>query len=321
MIWPSVTIVMAVYKPNIEWFEKQLKSINSQRYQGKLDLLIWNDSPRDFMCEEIIRKHITDLPYRVIDNGRNNGVTTAFENLTKSAQGDYIEYADQDDIWMEEKTELMVNALLANQKCLCCHCNFSIIDSTDKVTKPDGYPRDLSIINDINYQRRSMLTKGWLIGCAMLVRADVAKDSLPFPKMIFHDVWIGLNCISKGRFIFIEDVLLLHRFHDVNNSMTLAGVTSKSDYYQRKILKDYNFINSAIKKYEWNYVCGSELKWGNIRKNYADNVCFGNALEMLCVLNIRPLIVLFEIVLPFIPDNMFQKILKQIRVLTRKGIR
>ena len=61
---PKVTIAMAVYKPNLDFFRQQLESINKQDY-GNVSLLIWNDSSQDFQCEEIVSQYITKIPYRM----------------------------------------------------------------------------------------------------------------------------------------------------------------------------------------------------------------------------------------------------------------
>ena len=49
---PKIIIAMAVYKPNLNFFKQQLKSIDEQDYKN-MELLIWNDSPNDFDCISI----------------------------------------------------------------------------------------------------------------------------------------------------------------------------------------------------------------------------------------------------------------------------
>lgn len=321
MYWPSVTIVMAIYKPNVEWLKKQLISINNQEYEGTLDLLIWNDSPNDFNCDALLKKYITKFPYKVLDNGKNNGVTTAFENLTKNAQGDYIEYADQDDIWIDRKTKVLIENILSNPGVVCSHCNFSLIDGDDHIIREYGFSCKITDLNNYDFQRRKTLIKSSLLGCAIMVKGDIARNSLPFPKMIFHDVWLALNCINKGRIIFIERVLLLHRLHGGNASQPLVGISCKDDYYKLKILKDYRFVNTAVKRLGWEKRAKKELTWVAVRKEYSNKATFLNGVKMVKLIKIRPLLTLFELALPFVPDAIFGNILKYVRFVAKKDIR
>ena len=58
---PRVTILMAIYKPNIFWLIDQLKSLNAQTYKN-INLLVWNDCPSDPIDYECYYKeYITNL--------------------------------------------------------------------------------------------------------------------------------------------------------------------------------------------------------------------------------------------------------------------
>ena len=65
MSTPSVTIAMAMYKPNITWLREQLISLNKLDYPN-LNLIVWNDCPTDDNHEELFAELITKFPFRVI---------------------------------------------------------------------------------------------------------------------------------------------------------------------------------------------------------------------------------------------------------------
>ena len=137
----SVTIALAVYRPQAKWLKEQLCSLNRQTYAGKLDLLVWNDSPKDFDCAPLLKKYITRFSYRILQNGKTNGVTAAFAALTEQAGGDLIAYCDQDDIWDSRKIEVMAAFMHENPTVSACHCNAGYIDEAGNALPNTLYGR------------------------------------------------------------------------------------------------------------------------------------------------------------------------------------
>lgn len=318
---PKVTVAMAVYKPDLDFFRQQLESINEQDY-GNINLLVWNDSPCEFKCEKFVSQHITKIPYRIMDNGKNNGVTQAFANLTKAADGKYIAYCDQDDIWMNKKISLTVDFLEKHPECSCCHCECQLIDDYDRIIKEHYYPASLEIVNNIKYQKNTFLVKNWNIGCAMMMPTSVAKAALPFPDMVFHDQWLEMFALTKGNFCYMRESLLQHRIHGTNNSQTLHGVEKKSDYYRLKLEKEKNFFAFLKehlvywKEYQKVEMCIS------VRENYAQHPGIWTFFQMCRFIRVWPGVMLFELLMPLIPEWMFSKILNIVRQEVRKfGIR
>lgn len=318
---PKVTIAMAVYKPKLEFFRQQLESINEQDY-GNIHLLIWNDSPREFCCEKFVSQYITKIPYRILDNGKNNGVTQAFAHLTENADGKYIAYCEQDDIWMENKISVTVDFLEKNPECSCCHCECQLIDDGNHIIKEHYYPTELDVLNDIKYQKKSFFVKSWNLGCAMTLPVTVARSALPFPKMIFHDQWIEMFALTKGKFYYLPQTLLRHRVHGTNNSQTLHGVKSKYDYYQLKLNKEKSFFTYLKKRLPYWKEYQEEEMWIEARENYAQYPGFSTFLHLCHFIKVRPGVTLFELIMPLIPEWMFSRILNIIREEVRKfGIR
>lgn len=322
MSLPSVTIAMAVYKPNIEWFIKQLKSINVQDYEGKLDLLVWNDSPDEFECDEYIKKHITKFSYEILNNGENNGVTKAFEKLTKHATGKYIAYSDQDDVWMPKKISIMAQFMEENPTCACCHSDVVLINEVDQIVKNTIFHETLEKMNNIEHQKKFFVTKSWTVGCAMFMVTEIAKKALPFPTMIFHDQWLEIYSIFYGQFIFIANKLIQHRIHGNNNSQTLYGITNKKEYYEMKLQKDYNFLHYLTLRMKCSNIYTQEIAWVDARKNYSEHQTMQEFVKMIQCISIRPYIIIFELVLPYFPDKMVTFFLKYIKKEIKKiGIR
>ena len=309
---PTVTVAMAVYKPNIDWFIKQLQSINNQDYRP-LDLLIWNDSPIDFDGQELVAKYARDIPHQILNNEKNNGVTKAFEKLTENTHGKYIAYSDQDDIWMPRKISIMVDFMEKHPSCVCCHSDVELIDGGDRIVQKSIYPRTLKEINDVRYQKRTFLVKSWNVGCAMMMTTQAARAAIPFPTMVYHDQWLEMYALSVGEFCYIPDRLIKHRVHDANNSQTLHGINTKEDYYNVKLAREVHFFSFLVKRLPYKDIYQNEAEWIEARKEYRYTHNISTFITLLKCLKNRPTITLFELMLPFIPNRVFSSIVKIIR--------
>lgn len=315
---PLVTIGMAVYKPNIEWFVKQLQSIDNQDYDA-VELLIWNDSPNSFSCDDLVSKYVKKTHYQILDNGTNNGVTRAFENVTKHAHGKYIAYSDQDDIWMPNKISTMTVYMEKHPECICCHSDVQLINEIGSVVRESIYPEPLDKLNERQYQETTFLVKSWNVGCAMMMKTDAAKAAIPFPTMVYHDQWLEMYALALGNFSYIPECLIQHRVHGTNNSQTLNGVHTKQDYYNVKLAREVSFFDYMVKALPHQELYTKEAHWIAARKEYSEKFNFKNLGQMIKYIPIRPTVTIFELLLPCIPDKVFsflvESIRKEVRVL------
>lgn len=125
---PLISVLMAVYHPPVDWLEEQLRSLNLQIYP-MLELLICDDCPQYPVEEEIFKRCITNIPWRLIRNSQNEGSNKVFEKLTILAQGKYIAYCDQDDIWHPDKIDKLYRALKENPKAGLACADMCVIDA------------------------------------------------------------------------------------------------------------------------------------------------------------------------------------------------
>ena len=62
----KVQVLLSVYKPNMEYLRKQLKSLNEQDYEN-LELLIFDDGASIQKCDiSIFKEEITSFPFRIL---------------------------------------------------------------------------------------------------------------------------------------------------------------------------------------------------------------------------------------------------------------
>lgn len=153
-----------------------------------------------------------------------------FENALLHASGEYIFLADQDDIWLQGKVQIMKEALeshdLVVSDCIVANGDLQIICTSFYSINRSGPSFFKNII------------KNSYIGCCMAFNRKTLEASLPFPENIpMHDWWIGLIGEVIGKVIFLDNNLILYRRHDSN-----ASITGKKSTFPLIIRLKWRFI-------------------------------------------------------------------------------
>lgn len=335
---PLVSILLAVYKPNTQWLIEQLISLNNQTYNN-IELLVYDDCPELPVDEVLVKKHITNFPYALTRGVKNEGSNKAFEHLTKMANGDLFAYCDQDDIWENEKIELMVEKFISTD---------GSIENSDKVNeKYINYGKDvtlvcsdLSIINEKSKKTANSITEirkrhefksgynlakdllmtNFVVGCAMMVRSDVAKKAIPFESTLVHDQWIAIIAAIDGKIEFINKPLVRYRQHSCNQTMILKAIYDKPTYYNIRIDGFFKRYRAFKKRLSYNDNLRQNIDefliWLEARRNYSIKPSFKDLKVMIKYRDFHKISILVETFLPFIPSSIFKYIIK----LTQKGI-
>ena len=76
----DITVVMAIYKPNLDWLKEELISIQKQTYHN-FQVFAWNDCPDDKTdYNSLFKQYLLDIPFKVFNGTENLGSNGAFEN-------------------------------------------------------------------------------------------------------------------------------------------------------------------------------------------------------------------------------------------------
>ncbi|MBN1069075.1 glycosyltransferase [Clostridium botulinum] len=302
---PLVSILLAVYKPNMKWFIEQLISLNNQNYDN-IELLIYDDCPDYSVDDKLFSIYITKFNYTLIRGDKNKGSNKVFEELTKLGKGEFFAYCDQDDIWENNKINTLVN-LIKEEKSILAYSDMKVIDKDGNIkfnTLIEAKPR-LSYIWGENLLTQFFF-KNCVSGCCMLIDSKVAKKAIPFSNYMIHDQWLCAIASYYGRISFTNETLVNYRMHGNNQTGSLKGINSKEDYYKLRVdtlqirlneLKDYideeninvehikKFCNGRINKdifeiIKYRYLCKNEAYFEIIIK-YMPNWLFKIMLNKL----------------------------------------
>jgi len=312
---PLVTIVLAVYKPVICWFELLLKSLNNQDYNNK-ELIIYNDNPAEPLNKEFILKYI-NFPFKIIEGKKNVGSNKAFEKLTNIAQGDYIAYCDQDDIWEDNKISLEIEKITMENAEMVCS-DLSVIDAQGKqIHKSFKEVSKRHIYYSGSDVYKILFIRNFVVGCTLVIRSDTAKQAIPFSQWFYHDHWLALFSSMKGKVCVVDKPLIRYRIHGGNQTGVFIGIETKNDYFEKRIdifykrtigLKNRIKENNEIVNYYNDVLC-----WAEARFEYYKKFSIKNAVKIIKYRKFGTSVSIFELMLPFIPKIVFNYILIKIK--------
>lgn len=205
----NISVAMATFNGE-KYIKEQLESIICQLNDND-EIIISDDGSTDKTINII--KSFKDKRIRVIQ-GPKEGVKQNFANAIKECSGKYIFLSDQDDIWLDNKVELVAKCFEETKSDCITHNNNVISEDASKV-----------IIDDFFKYRHSKpglisnIYKNKYLGCTMAFRNTMKEYILPIPNDIeMHDQWIGVICEKHGKSFFLDKKLIHYRRHSSNVS-------------------------------------------------------------------------------------------------------
>lgn len=230
-----VSILLSLYHPQASYLKEQLRSLNDQTYEN-LELIVWNDCPGEKIDRRLFDKQITRFPVRFFDEHRNLGYIGAFEKLTSLAEGDYISYCDQDDIWETEKIREEMD-IIRKTGAVAAVCDKSIMNAEGVITQESWRAGsrmacDRWKTGDDITARAAFFCYG--TGMTIVAERRTAQSFLPFVPGVAHDQQLMLFLSAAGKVAYAEKPLVRYRRHGKNESGLLQGVKTKADYYMTR---------------------------------------------------------------------------------------
>ena len=206
-----VSVAMAVYNGEL-YLSQQIDSILNQLQENDELIISYNSSDDNTLN---IIKEYEKIDYRVhVYICKDKGVQANFNNAICKSKGQYIFLSDQDDVWLDNKVEKIINTFNAKKAELIVHDGYI----TNAHLEKDG-----ATIFNTRPAKQGILTnllKNSYHGSCMAFRKELKAKILPIPKKKFyHDYWIGMIAEFTGKkIVFLDEELILYRRHNENQS-------------------------------------------------------------------------------------------------------
>lgn len=206
------SVAMAVYNGE-RYIREQIDSV-LERMGPQDELVISYDRSTDSTRQIIDGYASADSRVRVVEHDRPGGAQANFTNAVMHCRGEYIFLADQDDVWIGDKIDLVVACFEQTGADLVVH---------------DGYMADgdLNVLPRTIFERFGTydspirnIIKCTYWGCCMAFRSHVRDYVCPFPteNKVGHDLWLGVLVGFHGKIARLDECLMKHRLHGDNVS-------------------------------------------------------------------------------------------------------
>ncbi len=215
----KVAVIMSTYNGE-KFLKEQLDSILSQK-DVEVDIYIFDDCSKD-RTVEIARdyeKNNKNIHLNINEKNKNytyNFIDGLFTFKNKSDY-DYYAFADQDDVWVEDKLITAINAINQKGKCTLYSSDLTVVDENlNSMGRTLRGP-------DFAFEWHDQLCFCMVTGCTAVFDKEF-KDLVTqhYPEnLLYHDYWIGLiaNYCKDANYIFDKDAShILYRQHGKNAS-------------------------------------------------------------------------------------------------------
>lgn len=216
----KIAVLLALYN-GAQFIEKQLESLLAQTMH--IDYVLIGDDGSTDNGVEIVTQFIKDNglgdEWRVIVNQSNRGHAGNFINLCSIVDAEYVFFCDQDDIWMPDKVESMVNIMENNDGIQLLYAD--VINTLDPER---GSPMEVDAYFDktvfkVPFSAENYFYKG--LGCATCLRGLFVKQMLPYwTEGWEHDMFFWACAVMMGSGYKYNYPVIWRRLHNNNVSMT-----------------------------------------------------------------------------------------------------
>lgn len=232
----KLSIVMATYNGE-RYIREQLDSIIPYLEEGD-EILVSDDGSTDATIS-IVDEYINRYQYVRKTEGPHSGSSINFASAIPKCKGAIILFADQDDIWMPEKISKI-------------RTFFREHEDIDLVMHNAGYCDSCGIIQEGDIFTRRKPRHGYLhnlihstyYGCCMAAKRVFLLNYIPLDNnKIPYDQYFSLFAEKKHTAAFIDEILILHRYHGMNQSkrMNYIGMIQ----FRMKLM---NHVRIAMKR-------------------------------------------------------------------------
>lgn len=215
---PLISIALCTYNGE-KYLSEQLDSIVKQTYKN-IEIIAVDDCSSDNTLK-ILQKYAEQYPIiKVFSNSKNKGYSKNFEYAISLCKGEYISISDQDDIWMENKLELLLDKIKINDDLLVQSISLKVDKNGNSLHKTsfDKRSRDYD-----SGDPRILTLNNIFLGHSMLFKKTLTDMALPIPKHSTYDAWLGFVATNKKSVCVLNQVTTKFRQHQTNASKNWEG--------------------------------------------------------------------------------------------------
>lgn len=250
----EIAVILSFYD-GMRFISEQVNSILSQNISDDMNLSLYIRNDQENPEEAILHflNKIQEIPnVEVIPtSGKNLGVQSSFFELLQYAEADYYFFSDQDDIWMNDKIEQIMNVFKANEqqdgaKSILVYSDVQLVDE-------NGIDLEIQFEDIVpDRQKNSFGHRVFydnVTGATMAINRKLRDLTIRIKPELFKSVHMHDSAIAQlgslsGNIVYLPKKLMKYRQHDRNTigmgqnrpfKYSLANLREKVRYYSNHL--------------------------------------------------------------------------------------
>lgn len=214
--YPKVSVFLPTYNQK-HYVQEAIESVLMQHYPN-FEIVIGDDGSIDG-TQEILLQYKEKNPelYKLILSEKNEGITANCNKILQECTGEYVAMFAGDDVWLAGKIHKQVECMEKNRDAVLCYSKVETFNSQDGTTLAIKHPEDFDHTSQDDIVEFSYTLAG--VGPSMLIRSSAIPEHGFESRVPAVSDWLfWLEVLTKGRAIFVNEVLARYRRHSQNTS-------------------------------------------------------------------------------------------------------
>jgi glycosyltransferase involved in cell wall biosynthesis len=216
----KIDILLATYN-GAAYLPAQLDSLLAQTHESWR--VIARDDGSSDSTMSVLDEYAQAFPERfhIVQDTSRLGAKASFGRLIDESSAPYIAFCDQDDVWLPDKLEVLLGALIAEEARsdesvpILVHSDLELVDENLVSITPSFWA--YQGIDPSRDELPRLLAQNVVTGCALLCNRALISFATPIPaRAIMHDHWFALIASATGKVVPVSRALIRYRQHGRN---------------------------------------------------------------------------------------------------------
>ncbi|MEO7362823.1 MAG: glycosyltransferase family 2 protein [Gemmatimonadaceae bacterium] len=216
----AIHIVCSVYNGE-RYLDEFVQSVQAQTVSNWM-LWVRDDGSRDTSATLLKQFAATDERVRLFEvPGTNLGVVASFNRALQQVPTDarYIMFADQDDVWLPQKIEYTLSAMMLGEEHssgpLLVHTDMTVVNESLEPMAESFW--EFAHINPEATALQRLLVRNAVTGATLMINRALRERVGEIPTAaVMHDWWIACVAAAFGSLIAVTTPTMLYRQHALN---------------------------------------------------------------------------------------------------------